>query len=248
MASRRCITLKLTTRSLKIIIRNDIYRLRCNPLAYTSIGDSHCACTYYAGYSKVVHLGPITMHRIGRDCDIAGLIVKKILQLEYRTSVPKFIANHVWRMLPTKNVVLFFGEIDCRAHIGRQIKHDCPYTIVCQRLVTSYLHSVHIASLGHPNINFMTTTVVPPTSFLGDPEMPTVGSHDDRVEYTKCLNKCLKDVASENSIVLVDYAKNIPVDDNGCMLSDFHDGTVHLHPKYAGLIDSEVRSALCLSL
>lgn len=237
-------TLKLSIRSLKIIIRNDIDRLRGKSLSYTSIGDSHCACTYYAGYSTVVHLGPITMHRIGRDCDLAGLIVKKILHLDFSTSVPKFICDKLRRLLYSPNVVLFFGEIDCRAHIGRHINEDCPYTVVCERLVASYLRSVKATSLSHPDVNFMTTTVVPPTSFMGDPEMPTVGSSEQRVQYTRCVNKCFTDIQSKNNIVHIDYAKHIPVDNQGVMLSDFHDGTVHLHPHYACWIDSEVNSAL----
>lgn len=245
MADVNRTTLKLSIRSMKIIIRNDLDRLRGNLLSYTSIGDSHCACTYYAGYSKVVHLGPITMHRIGRDGDLAGLIVKKILQLDYSTSVPKFIVDKLWRLLCSQNVVLFFGEIDCRAHIGRHINQDSSYTAVCQRLVTSYLQSVKAASLSHPNLNFMTTTVVPPTTFIGDPKMPTVGSRKDRVEYTRYLNNCLKENQSENNIIHIDYAKHIPVDNQGVMLSEFHDGTVHLHPTYAVWIDIEVKSALC---
>ena len=241
-------TLKLSIRSMKIIIRNDIERLRGKSLSYTSIGDSHCACTYYAGYSKVVHLGPITMHRIGRDSDLVGLIVKNILQLDYGTSVPKFIVDKLSRLLCSQNVVLFFGEIDCRAHIGRHINPDCPYTAICERLVTSYLQSVMAASLSHPNVNFMTTTVVPPTLFRGDPQMPTVGSLDERVEYTRYLNKCLIGMQEKNNIVNIDYTKNIPVDHQGVMLSEFHDGTVHLHSKYAVWIESEVKRALSCRL
>jgi hypothetical protein len=185
------------------------------------------------------------MHRIGRDGDLAGLIVKKILNLDYGTSIPKFIVDKLWRLLCCRNVVLFFGEIDCRAHIGRRTNQDLPYTAICERLATSYLQSVQAASRNHTNVNFMTTTVLPPTSFNGDPDMPTLGSREERVEYTRYLNNCLKDIQSEKNILLVDYAKNIPVDNQGVMLSEFHDGTVHLHPKYAVWIDSEVKSALC---
>jgi hypothetical protein len=244
MADGNRTTLKLSIRSLKIMIRNDIDQLRGNSLSFTSVGDSHCACTYYAGYSKVVHLGPITMHRIGRDGDLAGLIVKKILQLDYSTSVPKFITDKLCRLLCSQNVVLFFGEIDCRAHIGRHINQDCSYTAICERLLTSYLQSVTAASLSHPNVNFMTTTVVPPTSFVGDPEMPTVGSSDQRVEFTRYLNKCLNVNQAKVNMVHIDYTRNIPVDSKGVMLSEYHDGTVHLHPNYAVWIDSEVVSAL----
>ena len=229
-----------SARFIKRIVSLEIEKRDGKRFRYSSVGDSHSACTYYAGLSDVVHLGPVTMYRIGRDCNLASLMICSLLGMDDEHGVPRYLRTHMYRLLSATNVVLFFGEIDCRVHVHKHIALDESVDNTCGRLASQYIAAIKAMQAQHPKVQFITSSIVPPTNFTGDVNFPTAGRLDERVMYTNSVNNHLSQLSVEYGLRYADFAKNIPVGTDGAMLDQYHDGTVHLNRKYAYLIDQEL--------
>jgi hypothetical protein len=227
-------------RLAKLIVSSSRSSLIKQRSSYVSVGDSHSACTYYAGLSDIVHLGPITMHRVGRDRNLTSLIIGSLLTMGSIASIPSYVEPLLYRVLSARTVVLYFGEIDCRVHIGKYVSQACPYDEVCDKLVDGYCSAVSAVSHQHPKLDFLVTSIMPPTQYGGDSDYPTKGTLLERVQYTNYINERLSHTCTDLGLPYVNYAKHIPVNNNGAILDEFTDGTVHLHPRYAQWIDQEI--------
>ena len=129
----------------------------------------------------ITWLGPVTMHRIGRD----GISYEGIQNEDV--------------------VVLVSGEIDVRCHIGKQRDEQGRGLdeIICT-LVRDYIAVLlKIRSL-KSNITAVVSMVVPPTDINLNPVFPYYGTLDDRINITRKLNNRLKKECEVNGIYFVD--------------------------------------------
>jgi hypothetical protein len=154
----------------------------------------------------------ITMHRIGRDNHI----------INYTPDID----------LSENNIVLCYGEVDCRCHIGKQILLGRKEDDVIEELVSLYFKTISQISKAQKII----IGVIPPVSQkehekIHGPithEFPFVGSDEDRIRYTQKVNEKLKDYSLKNGYVYFNpydyYTRNgilkRELSDNNCHLGD----------------------------
>lgn len=174
------------------------------------IGDSHSQ-EFAAIDGCIIHyLGPRTMHRIGRD----GLAILNFRSLGIQE-------NDV--------VVLAFGEIDVRCHIGKQRDlHLRTLEETVDTLLTNYFTTILNNQSLYNNIKVVTYTVTPPIPEILNPEYESYGPIEDRVSISKMLNKKLLDFSTKAGIdtidVYLDYA-----DENGILIPELSDGNLHIN-------------------
>lgn len=129
------------------------------------IGDSHSLMFAEIHECLIHHIGPVTMHRIGRDS----------------LNICNFgIHNHDF-------IVFVFGEIDVRCHIGIQRdRHLRSEEDIINTLIDNFIRSILDCSTG--NNQLMICSVVPPTDTYFNPDFPFYGTLQDRVLLTNKLN------------------------------------------------------------
>lgn len=184
------------------------------------IGDSHADfCTRKLDKKNVIvnSVPSITMHRIGRD---------KVLFLN-----PILINKN-------NNYIFFFGEIDCRCHIYKQLKLNRSLEEICDTLTTNYINSIKLNIPKYKKI--IISCIVPPVNILnykilhGEFEenfpVPVLGTDEERIQYTKLMNKMLKEKAFKEKFLFLDfYDKYIE-----------EDGTLKNPTPNVHILDSEI--------
>lgn len=160
------------------------------------------------------HCASVTMHRMGRDNEII-----------YLDTV---------RLRAGDDVVLSYGEVDCRCHVQRQVDAGRDEDEVIQELVSNYFRTL-FSNLSSVPLRVIVLGVIPPTKrddyeSLHGPiahEFPFVGSDDARVRYTDKVNFLLKEKAAQNNYVYFNpYAYCTRPD--GTLKHEMSDTTVHL--------------------
>ena len=173
-----------------------------------TVGDSHSMYTFSGIAAETRHLGPVTMHRVGRD--------------------GPWLADQVRDVVADDCVIVFcVGEIDVRCHVHRQIvEHGRNEGEVVESLVNGYADALRYCR--HPHIAVL--AVVPPCRFLDpmhNPEFPFVGTHEDRLRYTRGVNTALRKACHENQWTYVDVSEPYQ-DSEGFLRRDRSDGCVHI--------------------
>jgi hypothetical protein len=125
----------------------------------------------------------VTMHRIGRD--------KRVVK---------------WTPCTPDDITVFaFGEVDCRAHVGKQIELGRNENDIISVLATEYIDTLRRTSPGR----IIVVAVIPPTTSadllksqpnIRASDYPFVSSDQDRLRYTNKLNARLSDICKEHSI------------------------------------------------
>jgi hypothetical protein len=172
-------------------------------------GDSHARSSFKGITSphECRAESSVTMYRIGRD---------------------KSIVN--WKPCnPDDTVILAYGEVDCRAHIGKQVDLGRTEDEVIQELTNAYIDTVRSVARCHVII----VAVIPPTTNAEycrenpDGGFPFVSSDVDRVRYTRKVNETLKSLCRQNKFVFF-----TPYDpytrEDGCLRRELSDGNVHI--------------------
>jgi hypothetical protein len=167
------------------------------------IGDSHSAYSF-VNVPNVIscHVGPITMHRIGRGTMTISL------------------PNDGWW-------IFCFGEIDVRCHIYKQIEKGRLEDEVIQTLVTHYIHTLTVLAENH-SIGVM--SIVPPMRYSvekNNSEYPFIGTDEDRARYTRKMNELLIHACSLHGWLYLDLY-HLYVDEHGFLPEELSDGTVHI--------------------
>lgn len=187
-----------------------------------AFGDSHSR----AGFGRIPgvtvhHLGPVTMHKIGRD-GLNALNVKEFGVEENDTCI------------------FVFGEIDIRCHVGLQrdrMKRTIPEVLL--DLVQRYAMTILSNKSLFKTLHCVIFTVVPPTDQIYNPQYPYYGTLTDRIQLTQALNRILKEYALANGIFVLDVYDSYALPD-GSFNPSLSDGSVHIHPDR----DTPVRKAL----
>lgn len=170
-------------------------------------GDSHSRFTFH-DISNVVpfHIGPITMHRMGRD-------ILKFSDYKIPTDGP---------------LISSFGEIDVRCHVHKQVLSGRDEDEVIESLVTNYMYALKMNSTVYSDILVM--EVVPPAysnMAKNNPDFPFEGTDEDRARICAKVNSRLKhhsDIFGFRMFELfADYA-----DKNGMLDPSMSDGSVHI--------------------
>ena len=143
-------------------------------------GDSHgndCFKNLKIPYIDL-HSSNKTMYRVGRDRYI----------INYNRN------HHTMDSI----IILVYGEIDCRCHIQKQINLGQGKDFIINSLVAKYFES--IAANVDKYKHIIVVAVIPPTSQIDyesitgpiTHEYPFVGTDENRVMYTKEVNKLLE--------------------------------------------------------
>lgn len=161
-------------------------------------GDSHahyCCQSLPAYFTKEddvrfvsSHEFSTTMHRVGRD--------KHIINCD-----PNVINKD------RDIIIIIYGEIDCRCHIGRQIQKGRELTEIIDTLVCNYTNT--ISKYGFRNV--IVLAVPPPVPIKEFEErngpirhhLPMVGNDEERLFYTTRVNEKLKTECEKHGLHFV---------------------------------------------
>ncbi len=173
-------------------------------------GDSHALhCFGRVDWCERHWLGPRTMHRVGRE----GL---------------DGIDPRAYYLPQRADVVMVFGEIDARAHIGRQRdERGRDQDEVIGDLVANYIDAVCAIRLLGPAGAYVVCGVVPPGEYEMNPEFPTYGSLQDRARITASLNGALQKAADAVGLLYLDLYTPF-VQEDGTFDPAFTDDNVHV--------------------
>lgn len=194
------------------------------------IGDSHTHSFINLGYLEhnwateyqdklilvpyQIHwMGPVTMHRIGRD----GLSYFNIKD---------------YNVQENDDLVFVFGEIDVRCHIGRIAdKKSLKLDDVINDLANNYVKTIIKNREQFEKINCMVFNVLPPTKFYSNFYFPYYGSLEDRVLITNKLNLKLKELCYQFDLKFIDIYDLYT--DSECKLNLLlANNDPHLNPHY----------------
>ena len=162
---------------------------------------------------SINHLGPKTMHRVGRD----GV---------------NFLNIKNYGVQNEETAVFVFGEIDVRCHIGKQRDlNNRNLDEVIDTLAKKYIETIVINKNMFEKINIFIVSITPPTNQSPNPDYPIYGSLQDRINITQKLNLKLKELSALNQIYFLDIYQLLS-NNNGSLNPPMSDGSVHMNPKY----------------
>lgn len=183
-----------------------------------SLGDSHAAFTFmHIPRALRLSLGPVTMHRIGRD-GLEGFLLFGSDNFLWPRSL----------MRPGDEVFFSFGEIDCRCHILQQVALGRSESEIIDTLALHYIQALGKERI--EGVKFWVVSVVPPadaarlryfTSFT------PVGSDAERVRITRLLNERMSQLAAENGLLYLDLYSAY-ADKDGMLPLLLSDGLTHI--------------------
>lgn len=145
-------------------------------------GDSHAAISF--DKLQIDHRNLFqfsrTMFRIGRDNQIIN-----------------FEKEHNSR---DRVFCLAYGEVDVRAHVGKQVQYGRHHETVCKELVDSYFNTIKQNITEYKAI--IIVGITPPVdkidhTHIHTPELPFIGTNSDRVIYTNYMNNLIKSKCKE---------------------------------------------------
>lgn len=172
-------------------------------------GDSHCFAFEKIKGCKPVHIGSITMNRIGRD----GLSI---------LDVRKYGVSEA-------DILIFsFGEIDVRCHIKKQCEvYKRRLEEVIETLVDRYFETILQNCSFYSKILCLVYSVPPPTNAHFSEEYPFHGDLKERILISKILNAKLETLCAKHQILFLDVYDQY-ADSEGALNPMFSDGTVHI--------------------
>ena len=188
------------------------------------IGDSHS--WMFRGLGEVHHVGGTTMHHVGvQGIDLASCGV-----------------------VEDDTLILVFGEIDCRCHLGR-ISTEAKVRLehVVRPTVGLYCRVARDMINDHGVSRVLISCIVPPSSHGDAPSVPFYGSLADRVEVTMMVNRCLANECERRRLQFVDFYDSYALPD-GSLDPAKSDGLVHVAEKCYGPVHDAVRNCLDINL
>lgn len=201
-----------------------------------AIGDSHVRLLWDLTDRGSGHwLGPMTMHRVGRD-GLPGLrAAREWLDVRGRLAERDWIAA----IPPGAVVVWVYGEIDVRCHLVERVERDGEGELV--RLVNAYLATIgaFTAATGtRPAVLSVT-----PAMDSHNAEFPCRGSLDARRRLTVALNVALRERCAAAGAAFVDLYPAV-VDSAGGIRAGLTRDRLHLSPAAAPAARNALLAAL----
>ena len=192
----------------KAIVAALAFLLKAFPAVHV-IGDSHSREFQGIENCFVHHTGPVTMHRVGRD----GM---------------NCVNFHSYGIKENDVVVMVFGEIDVRCHVGKQrdfAQRDLDE--ILNTLLFNYLNTILLNKSHYENLRVLTYTVTPPTDQALNIHYPFYGTIEDRVSISKKLNSKLISFAGFYGIDVIDVYDDY-ADAEGALIPALSDQNVHI--------------------
>ena len=152
----------------------------------------------------------------------------------YRISRDKVILNFNNNYNDENNIfILCYGEVDCRCHIGKQILLGRQLEEICDNLVSEYINTIKSNIFEYKKI--ILCSVTPPMKKelyekIHGPIIngfPFIGDDNQRVSYTKLVNKLLKDYCEKNDFIFLDTYDYYSEKD-GTLKYELSDKVVHI--------------------
>ena len=216
-----------------------------NPLIYC-IGDSHAS--FFAGTDRIQPNWPTEV-----DCYLPLFKVLKIgSSLAYSLSVEGSRTRgreQLFEVLDTSvpqgaQVMLIFGEIDCRAHVLKQAaRRSVPVSVVVEELAQNYFSVVEEAfAMGYEVIvyNAIPSRIKAPTKSRQDPDYIAIGSCLERNAAAKLFNQRLAEHCSEKGIRFLDIFDAL-VHRNGITNTWYYFDTIHLSQRAMPIVWNALR-------
>ncbi len=185
-------------------------------------GDSHSRMFTGFPNTKIHHLGPVTMHRAGRDNQ-------------------KLISLNKFNVRKSDIVVMVFGEIDMRCHIKKIAeKANKSPDIIIQDLVNRFGLGVQTITKSLNPHQVVICEIIPPIDISKDParakalrkcSFPVIGTTVERVHYNKTLNHLLKAECDRYGFTFFKYSHKCK-NAQDCLDTSFADTSVHIHQNY----------------
>ena len=156
-----------------------------------------------------LHENSITMHRIGRD----GIL--------------KFNPTYC---RPDSIFIFAYGEIDCRCHVGKQLRLGRVFEDICKELVDAYIHTINTAIFTFKKV--IICSIVPPISsqYWNEPSdfpFPMIGDDAERVKTTERINTLIKEACASHGYVFLDIYDYYAEEDK-TLRYDLSDKIVHI--------------------
>lgn len=155
-------------------------------------------------------LGPITMHRIGRD----GL---------------EFLNIEKFDVAENDILVFVFGEIDIRCHILKQRDktHQTEGQII-KVIAENYINTILKNKKKYKNIKCIVCSIIPPVAIdTGDKEFPYYGTLQERIQITKYLNAELIWLCNNNNLLFLDTYR-LFANNDGSLNAKYLDDSIHI--------------------
>lgn len=190
------------------------------------IGDSHSLEFSNIDNTIIHYLGPRTMHRIGRE----GKALLDFKRLEIQDN---------------DTVVLVFGEIDVRCHIGKQKElNNRSLNEIINTLLDNFFKTILDNLSQYSHLNILTYTVTPP-SLLDhiDIHYGSYGTLAERIFISKLLNKKLIEMSYSFGFRTIDVYDDYS-DKNGALIYCLSDGNVHINSLYNQAIQKKLNDCL----
>lgn len=179
------------------------------------IGDSHTGIFKRTYPFIAYHVGPATAYGISKE--------------NSTTNSRKKIEKIIRIILKNDNVILLFGEIDCRIHIYNQFKknkENISIKEIINRILDSYFVILQEIKSKSQKVY---VCGVPPAGWQKNIfNYPYYGNEKTRSEINKEFNRELKKECEKNNIIPIDIHSNFS-DENGMMLKHYTDDNVHLN-------------------
>lgn len=180
-------------------------------------GDSHARFNM-AGYPHphvLLHTNSITMHRVGRD--------REILQCD-----PSVVQQ-------SDTCLFFYGEVDCRCHIGRQLALGRELHDIVEQLVGSYLQTISHLFPAHPAHQLIIGSITPPVQKEAHEvrhgpithEFPMIGTDQERALFTRRMNEALRAACLTRHYVFLDLTP-FYADEEGMLYLEKSDYNCHI--------------------
>lgn len=194
------------------------------------VGDSHADfCFSGIPRCKVHWLGPMTMHRVGRD----GLSAVNLKTLQ----VPERAA-----------AVFVFGEIDIRVHVSGQISaQGRDRAEVLATLCQSYIAAICQSRDQYAGLRVMVASVVPPMVGENNPEVPFRCPLEERVANTRDVNALLRALCATHGLQFLDTYPYF-AEPSGVMVRAISDNLCHVRREFSDIVELELDKALALPL
>lgn len=180
-------------------------------------GDSHANFNFrnlkYTNYNY--YANSTTLHRVGRD---------KLDLINFKN----------YNINNNDLVVYQFGEVDCRCHIGKQLLLNRDLTDIINELVDNYIESIKTNIHDYNNIQIIICCIPPPMDrdYYENKygpithEFPFVGTNEERIQYTKLMNKRIEESCTANNFIFFNY--HYLYSNNGLLKLELSDDICHI--------------------
>ncbi len=187
------------------------------------VGDSHTRIFRRTPYFLVHHLGPATIFNL--------------LKVNSTTRSREKFLKVVDGMRPQDQLVMIFGEIDCRIHIYMQYKRsDPPRSIsdIIDQTLEKYERALDLLELKH--IRPIITSICPAVKQGNIYGYPEYASREERAEINEEFNSKLSEICERRGLPYLDLYSQV-VDDQKFIQSRYEDSDdAHLNAKTTPLI------------